>query len=468
MNSELATTFPTLVQYDQQQVLRFWDQLDSAERDRLRGQVDALDLEQLARLIGGQDDATDFESLAARAATPPAVGADGSGMPWSVDEAGVRGEQALRDGKVAAILVAGGQGTRLGFDLPKGMFPIGPVSGKTLFQVFADKLLAKQARYGVKIPWYIMTSEATDQPTREYFEANDYLGLDAGQIRIFKQGTMPAVDAATGKILLADRGSIALSPDGHGGTVAALSRSGCLADAKSRGIEQLFYFQVDNPLVTLCDHKLIGHHLLAGSQITTQVVRKRYPKEKVGIVVQADDQVRIIEYSDLPDQAAEATDADGRLKLWAGNIAVHVIDIDFLESAANSESALPYHRASKKVPHVDSSGQLVSPTEPNAIKFERFIFDLLPAAKTAIVVEVKPEEAFAPVKNADGAANDTPGLAKKAIVALHRQWLEEAGVAVDSDVQVEIDPRLAESPEELAANIDTKSRISQHRYLSVD
>ncbi len=459
------TLLAMLAEHGQEHVLQFWDELSCDQQQRLESQIEDLDLDQLAGLVAGKGTETDFASLASRATPPPAVRSDGTGAAWSVAEAKQRGEAALRAGEVAAVLVAGGQGTRLGFEQPKGMFEIGPVSGRTLFQFFADRLIATGDAFGVPIPWYIMTSDATDTETREYFESNGNLGLSGDQIRIFKQGTMPAVDVSSGKLLLAEKGSLALSPDGHGGTVGALARHGCLDDAAARGIKHLAYFQVDNPLVALCDPTLIGHHLMAGSEMTTQVVRKRYPMEKVGNVVKVDGKVQIIEYSDLPEQAAAATDEQGEILLWAGNIAVHVIDLEFAQQMSRSADALPFHRANKKVAFVDPSGQTIEPDGPNAIKFERFIFDLLPSAENAFVVESLANEAFAPVKNANGAPADTPELAKRAIVDLHRSWLEAAGAQVESGVQVEINPRFSLSPEDLVGKIPPKLRITADRYF---
>ena len=276
---------------------------------------------------------------------------------------------------------------------------------------------------------------------------------------------MPAVDAASGQLLLAEKDSLALSPDGHGGTIGALDRSGALDDADQRGVKYLAYIQVDNPLANLCDPTLIGHHILAESEMTTQVVQKRYPTEKVGNVVLVDGKVQIIEYSDLPDEAAEVTAEDGSLKLWAGNIAVHVIDTGFLRRMSESASALPFHRASKKVPHLDETGSLVSPADANAVKFERFIFDLLPLAKNAFVVESLPSQAFAPVKNAEGAKTDTASLAKKAVSDLHRQWLRAAGVDVAQDAMVEINPRFAMDSSGLSAKIVTKTAVQSDQYF---
>ncbi len=451
--------------FGQEHVLRFWDELTTAQQTTFEQQLRSLDLDQLQLLVQGRDQKVDFAAMAANAASPPAVRVDGTGAAWSHEEAYRLGEESLSRGEVAAVIVAGGQGTRLGFDQPKGMFKIGPVSGRTLFEFFADRLRSVNEHYGVRVPVYVMTSEATDAETREYFESHDWLGLNRDDVRIFKQGTMPAVDAATGKLLLASKDSLALSPDGHGGTVAALDKSGCLADAQSRGIKHLAYIQVDNPLVALCDPVLIGHHRMAGSEMTTQVVRKRFAQEKVGNVVIVDGSVRIIEYSDLPAAAAEATREDGGLKLWAGNIAVHVIDVGFLQRMARSTDALPFHRAFKAVPYVDETGQSLAPEQPNATKFERFIFDLLPEAENAFVVEALSSEAFAPVKNASGAATDTPESARLAIVDLHKKWLIEAGATVADGVQVEINPRFAGSVDELAKKIPKNLRISSDRYF---
>jgi len=454
-----------LAEFGQEHVLKHWSDLDGEQRANLSEQLNGIDLVELASLISGEDKTTDFAGLAMRANSPPAVRADGSGAAWTPMQAKKCGEEALKNGEVGAVIVAGGQGTRLGFDQPKGMFPIGPVSGRTLFQFFVDRLLAVNEKYGCRIPLYIMTSDATDQQTRDYFASHDNLGMPEEDLHVFKQGVMPAVDSVTGKLLMESRSSLALSPDGHGGTVSALDRSGCLTDAVSRGIQHLAYIQVDNPLAQLCEPELIGHHLMAASEMTTQVVQKRDPMERVGNVVLVDGQVQIIEYSDLPESAAEALNEDGSLKLWAGNIAVHLFNLEFLCRVAGQSSSLPFHRALKKVPYCDEQGQVVFPVQPNATKFERFIFDLLPIAQNAFVVETLAKQGFAPVKNANGAKTDTPETAKKAIADLHREWLERAGACVDQGVQVEINPMLALSADDLPEKIETKLRIDADRYF---
>jgi UDP-N-acetylglucosamine/UDP-N-acetylgalactosamine diphosphorylase len=463
---QYSDLFDKLAAHQQEHVLRYWDELDSDEREKLARQIESLDLDELDRLIAGQDTKQDFSAIAVAATSPPHVRHDGTGVAWTAEQAKAAGEEALRQGRVGAVVVAGGQGTRLGFDLPKGMYPIGPVSGRTLFQFFADTLTAIGRKYGTVISWYVMTSDATDDQTREYFERQNYFGLDRQAVIIFKQGTMPAIDSKTGKLLMSDRDSLAMSPDGHGGTVAALERSGALDDAQRRGVTILSYIQVDNPLANLCDPTLIGHHLLSKSEMTTQVVRKRYAMEKVGNVVSVDGKVQIIEYSDLPREAAEATDSHGQLKLWAGNIAVHVIDVAFLRRMQRSKTGFPFHRAAKKVTFLNEDGATIEPTEPNATKFEKFIFDLLPQAENAFVVESLPETSFAPVKNAAGSDTDTAELAQEAIVQLHRRWLESRGVRVSVGVRVEICPLFGVCAEDLDGKVERGAIINCDQFWS--
>jgi hypothetical protein len=239
-----------------------------------------------------------------------------------------------------------------------------------------------------------------------------------------------------------------------------------LDDMQRRGIRHLFYLQVDNPLVDLCGPEFVGYHVLAGSELSSQVVAKRDPLERLGNVIEADGKLLVIEYSDLPDDAAARRNSDGSLAIWAGSIAVHVIEAALLLRLAGTADGLPFHIARKKVAHVDSSGKPVEPQQPNAIKFERFIFDLMPLARNAIVVEVDRGSAFAPLKNAVGAKEDTPESVRGQWSALHRAWLRQAGAEVPDDVPVEISPLFALDAEELAAKLPRGTRISQPTYFA--
>jgi UDP-N-acetylglucosamine/UDP-N-acetylgalactosamine diphosphorylase len=449
----------------QEHLVAFWDVLNAAQREKLSSQIVAIDFPRLLSSFTSSRAKEDWAGLARRADGPPAVRLGRSGERDSAKLARETGEEALREGRIGVVLVAGGQGTRLGFDHPKGLYAIGPLSDASLFQILLEKVLATGRRYGVSIPLYVMSSPATHEETVAYLDANDRFGLLSADMAVFCQGTMPAVDAETGQVLLESPDSLALSPDGHGGMPAALRASGALAEIRRRGIEHVFYMQVDNPLVVVCEAEFIGYHLLAGSELSTQVVAKTAPRDRVGNVVSVDGQVRIIEYSDLPDDAAEQRLADGSLKLWAGNTAIHVFAVDLLDRASRSESELPYHLARKKVPHIDRHGILVEPTEPNAIKFEQFIFDLLPAARNPIVVEVDEATHFAPVKNAPGAERDSPEKVQTQMIALHRRWLEQAGAHVAPCIAVEVGPLFALDADEAAKKVSRQTEIHSDRYF---
>lgn len=454
----------TLQSAGQSHLLQFWDQLDAAEQQHLVEQLTAIDFELIADLAQQHSAADHWSTLAARAVVPPAITLDDLANPDSYNAALTLGEDTLRAGEVGMILVAGGQGSRLGFEHPKGMFPIGPVSDRTLYQIHFENVLARSRQFGKPIPIYVMTSPPTHAETTEFLQSHNFFGVAPDDVRIFCQGVMPAVDR-DGKLLLEERGKVFVSPDGHGGMLAALVNSGCLEHAKSRGVTQLFYGQVDNPLVQVAHPALLGYHLQAGSEMTSQVVRKHSATQKVGNVVEVDGKVMIIEYSDLPEEFAQQTNDDGSLKLWAGSIAVHVFAVDFLERCSGKAETLPFHQANKKVPFVDSSGELVHPDQPNAIKFERFIFDLLPFAKNAIVIEVDPADGFCAVKNAPPATSETPDHVRHAISDLHKRWLRLAGAQVADDVLVEINPLYAVDAETLHEKLPAGTVINETRYF---
>ncbi|MDD3470834.1 MAG: UTP--glucose-1-phosphate uridylyltransferase [Thermoguttaceae bacterium] len=452
-----------LSMYDQEQILSFWDQLDASQRLELVCDIESMDLLQLSGL-SQQRETRNLDDLLDYASAPNAVRWGRCDLGFSQKQAFERGVEALRNGEVAVIIVGGGQGTRLCYTKPKGTFPIGPVSGDTLFRIHIEKLRALSARYGRSIPLYLMTSPATTAGTLEDFRLNGNYGLPRHDLRIFEQPTMPAVDVDTGKVLLDQPFLVALSPNGHGGLLEALQKTDVLAEARYRGIKHFFYFQVDNPIVSIADPVFIGAHLLSRSEYTLQVVSKKQPQDRVGNVVRSGGRTHIVEYSDMPEHYASLRNPDGTLKFWAGSIAVHAFSLEFLERV--STVPLPYHIAYKKVPYVDlKTGERVDPTEPNAIKFERFIFDILPEARRSIVVEIDPADGFAPLKNATGGKADTPEDVRAAMIALHTRWLRSAGVQVAENTPVEISPLYALDVEELQAKVAPGTTISQPTYL---
>jgi UDP-N-acetylglucosamine/UDP-N-acetylgalactosamine diphosphorylase len=453
--------------HGQEHVLRFWDELGSAGRAQLARQVEGIDLDQIGELFKTAAQLQDWAELSRRAEPPPAirlVDRRGGGK-FTPKDARNRGIEALTAGKVGVLLTAGGQGSRLGFDHPKGMFPIGPVSGASLLQVHFEKAIALGRRHRVRVPVYMMTSPVTHDEQATFIADHRRFGVSADDLLIFTQGTMPAIDAQTGKLLLAEKAALFLSPDGHGGTVAALAASGAIEDMRRRGIEHLFYLQVDNPLVPIGDAEFIGYHLLAESDLTSMAVAKQTPRDRLGNFAMIDGRMHVIEYSDLPNDVAANRDAEGGLVFWAGSIAVHMFSVGFLERALALKDALPFHVARKKVPYIDEAGRLIEPPEANALKFERFIFDLLPHAKNALVVEYAEAEVFAPLKNAPGAERDTPEYVQRFMLAQHRNWLEAAGTRIGKDAKVEISPMWALDAQEVFSRTDRPSRIDEPIYL---
>jgi len=361
------------------------------------------------------------------------------------------GEDSLRRGEVAALIVAGGQGSRLGFEKPKGMYPVGVVSGASLFQVHAEKLLAISRRYGKPVPFLVMTSPVTDAETRDYFHENRYFGLNKHDVIFFQQGTMPAVCAKSGRLLLDAPGKLALSPNGHGGTITALAERGLLTELRSRGVKHVYYFQVDNPLLKICDPDFTGRHIATQSEASSKVVFKERPEEKVGVFALLDGQCGMIEYSDLPKDLAAEREPTGELRFRAGNPAIHMFTLDFLERITSS-GGLPYHVARKAITHFDPEvGSVVSPAnELNGLKFERFIFDALPLANRWLAVQTSRSEEFSPLKNATG--DDSPETVRAAQLALHSAWLAHAEVPTHGH-DIEISPLFALDAEELKRKI---------------
>jgi UDP-N-acetylglucosamine/UDP-N-acetylgalactosamine diphosphorylase len=463
-----------LKKHGQSQLLRWWGELDEEEQGRLASEIRSIDFERLDRLIADL-------VVTENSAVPPVDRVqpiDVVRLPQTDGErvvrrrAGGMGADALAAGEVGVILVAGGSGTRLGYEGPKGTFPIGPVSSASLFQIHAEKVAALVARYGRPIPLYIMTSPENHEATIAFFESHGRFGLE--HVRFFTQGQMPAVDRATSKVLLASPGRVALAPDGHGGTLAALAAPGpggtpsCLDEMRDRGVRTLFYFQVDNPLVRIAEPSFIGLHRESDAEVSFKVVERTSPEEKLGVVVTVDGRPQVIEYSDLPAELAGRRLPEGPLELWAGSIAVHILERSFIERLVG-DHRLPFHRALKKVTFVDDRGQTVKPAEPNAVKFEQFIFDVLPLAERWAMVETDRAGEFEPLKNAVGP--DSPATVHQRMSDQFGNWLEQAGAVIprrpDGSVPfgIEISPLFALDAAELKSRIEPGLVIERPIYL---
>jgi UDP-N-acetylglucosamine/UDP-N-acetylgalactosamine diphosphorylase len=465
-----------LERYGQGHLLRWWGELDDDGRARLASEVASIDFEQHRRLIaelvhgdgGGAPPADQVEPI--EAVRLPQT----DGERVALRRAAGVGSEALAAGEVGVVLVAGGSGTRLGFDGPKGTFPIGPVSSASLFQIHAEKIVALSRRHRRVVPLYIMTSPENHQTTADFLQANGRFGLE--HVRLFVQGQMPAVDRVSGDVLLAGKDRVALSPDGHGGTLAALAAPGrggipsCLEEMQELGVRTLFYFQVDNPMVQIADPTFIGLHREAGAEMSFKVVERGSPGEKLGVVVRVNGRPQVIEYSDLPEELAGRREPEGRLELWAGSIAVHILERTFIERLTGEQQhRLPFHRAVKKVSYVDDSGQVIKPAEPNAIKFEQFIFDALPMAERWTIVETDRASEFEPLKNAVGP--DSPATVHQRMSDQFASWLEQAGASVprraDGTVPfgIEISPLFALDAAELKTKIEPGLVVDRPIYL---
>ena len=433
-----------LEKHGQQQLIAFWNEISEDERENLASQIQKIDFNRIDELIKEyvlKKPETDIPDDLTPAPFFPLI-PDNEGLKSYYEVAKQTGADIIRQGKVACLTVAGGQGTRLGFDGPKGTYPIGPVSGKSLFAYFAEGIARNQEKYSTRIPWYIMT--------------------------FFVQGTMPAV-GYDGKILLASKSSLALSPDGHGGTLWALRQSGALDKMKNEGTQFLSYFQVDNPLVAVVDPLFIGLHALEKSQMSAIMLPKTGPFEKLGNFCVSKNRTCIIEYSDLPESLAESRNPDGSLKFLAGSPAIHVISTSFIEKLTdNGKPALPWHRADKKVPFVGSNGALIKPETPNAVKLESFIFDALPLAEKTMILEADRNESFGPTKNATGV--DSAESCREMLIARDKRRLKAANVDIANAEKVEIAPRIAVCDEDVEEycrknNISSLANMGREVYL---
>jgi UDP-N-acetylglucosamine/UDP-N-acetylgalactosamine diphosphorylase len=357
------------------------------------------------------------------------------------------GEAAYRDGRVAVLMVAGGQGTRLGFSGPKGLFPLAPLSRKSIYQLQAEKVVSLSRRVGREVPLLVLTSPTTDAETRGFFEEHGRFGLAEDQVRFFVQGTVPSVDAG-GRALLAAPGELLENPDGHGGVFPALVAGGHLERLRRDGVEHVVYVQVDNVLARLDDPELVGLAAAERADVVTKVLEKAHPDEKVGHLVRAGGRDRIVEYTELTPGQTRARGAGGELRFRWGSPALHCWSVAFFAGLAERGFVPPLHRSAKPLQAwVDGAVR-----EVDGWKHERFVFDLLPEAKRSVALEIERAAEFAPVKNAEG--DDSPESAVELMRAQHVEWLGAAGVEVSPGVRVEISPLFAATREQFLENWD--------------
>ncbi|MFT5467593.1 MAG: UDP-N-acetylglucosamine/UDP-N-acetylgalactosamine diphosphorylase [Verrucomicrobiales bacterium] len=429
-------------------VYRFFDELSEAEQEKFEDQLRQISLDEIKELTSQPEQvsgAVNLEGIEPASYRPlPESGGD----PDDWAEATKTGEAALRAGRVAAFTVAGGQGTRLDWHKPKGTFPVTPIREASLFQVFAEKILAASRRYEKPVPWFIMTSLINHEETIAHFDEHDFFGLDRKLVRFFSQGQMPAVDEE-GRIMMAGKGEIAFNPDGHGGSLRALVRNDCTKMMRELGVECVSYFQVDNPLIRCVDPAFIGFHLREKSELSCKACPKANAEEKVGVFVRdPDNNLGVIEYSELGKHAFDI-DQTGSLKFRAGSIAIHIFSVDLIENLGfgqDSAKRLPFHRAHKKVTTIDAAGNPHKPTKANGIKFEMFVFDALKFARNPVVIETARQDDFSPVKNFEGV--DSPATCRVDQLKQFASWAAAAGQQLPVDengvpAAIEVSPLFA-------------------------
>jgi UDP-N-acetylglucosamine/UDP-N-acetylgalactosamine diphosphorylase len=455
---------------EQDHVFAFYDELDTKGKAALYEQLQGIDPRRINILADKalhppkQDDD--------KQPTVEPLPSEATASLLETDEEQIKewydaGLDLIAEDKVAVVLMAGGQGTRLGSSDPKGCFNIGLPSNKSLFQMQAERItkiqqLARKKKgldEDATVPWYVMTSGPTRKPTQEFFEKNKYFGLDKKDVIIFEQGVLPCI-SNEGKILMESKSKVAVAPDGNGGIYQALIMSEARGDMRKRGIEHIHAYCVDNCLVKVADPVFIGVAAEKKVDIATKVVRKRAAKESVGLIVQKDGKPDVIEYSEMDEEMAKATDSGDRLKFRAANIVNHYYSFKFFESIEEWYNKLPHHVARKKIPYIDTEkGESVKPEKPNGIKLEQFVFDVFPLVgmDKFACLEVDRADEFSPLKNAAGTGEDDPDTSKKDIMDQGARWLKNAGATVVSESDqtgVEVSP--------LISYVSRKSPVSVH------
>ncbi|OSX67084.1 hypothetical protein POSPLADRAFT_1164350 [Postia placenta MAD-698-R-SB12] len=452
-------------------LLQFWPKLSETERAYLLAQLDALDIDRVNRIyrkaVSSEKEAAENAGKDAIGPLPEDAFDSVIGVPEKEKEWRSIGLRAIASGQVGVLLMAGGQGTRLGSSAPKGCYDIGLPSHKSLFQYQAERIarlqIVAEKEFGkpagsVAIPWYVMTSGPTRPETEAFFKKHNYFGLSSKNVIFFEQGTLPCL-TMDGKVILEKPSKVAVAPDGNGGLYAALRKPlspsaprTVLSDLAARKIQYVHSYCVDNCLVKVADPVFLGYCIQKQADCAAKVVPKAYPTESVGVVARRGDKYSVIEYSEISKEQAERRDPKtGELAFRAGNIANHFYTTAFLNSTADFEDELAFHIARKKIPFVDATGAAAKPATPNGMKLELFVFDVFPFTRHFAVLEVARNEEFSPLKNAPGTGSDDPQTSRRDLLSQHRRFLERAGAKVADAVEIEVSPLVTYAGEGLDA-----------------
>jgi UDP-N-acetylglucosamine/UDP-N-acetylgalactosamine diphosphorylase len=419
-------------------VLRHLSELSPSEKEALLQELNAIKVEQLGNLL--ESALAEQHSLDEKI-TPFSKDVGRTSDKEEMEVAYNIGIEAIHRGEVAALVLAGGQGTRLGFSGPKGMYDIGLPSGRTLFHLISERLRRLRERGGKSeeempsLPFYIMTSPINHEVTTDYFEKNLFFGLPKADVCFFEQGMLPCL-TSEGKIIMETASKVSMAPDGNGGIYPSLHNSGMLADMAKRGIKYLHVFSIDNALTKPADPVFIGYCISKEADCGNKVVWKASAHEKVGVIAEKAGKSCVVEYSDITKEMAERTDENGRLCFGAGNICNHFYTLDFLQNSVLPNLGNMYHVAEKKIPFYDEeSKQTIKPEANNGIKLESFIFDVFPLSERMAVLDALREEEFAPVKNAPGSQSDSPDTARAYLSEMAKKWVAKSGGFLKGDIE---------------------------------
>lgn len=413
MDNKLEEVKAILKKYGQEHLLNHYETLDEVHKQKLLEEITQIDFELVNSLYknANQEDKKEKDEIT------PIEFLDKYKLYDDYKKYQKIGQKSIQNGELAVVTMAGGQGSRLGHDGPKGTYDLGLDSHKSLFELLCDNIKETNKKYGVTIPWFIMTSKENNQATIEFFEKNKYFGYQKDKnIFFFIQGELPMVDME-GKILINEDGQIKLAANGHGGVYEALVKNEMTNKMRELGIKWVFIGGVDNCLAKMTDEVFLGLTIDKGVCSASKSVVKVGPEEKVGVFCKKNGKPSIIEYIDITKEMAEAVDEDGEFLYGESNIIAHLFNLDAIEKMGGA--VLPYHAAFKKATYLDKDGNLVVPDSPNAYKFEAFMFEAFGEIDDMVVLRVKREEEFAPLKNADSAGVDCPKTARELYKKFH-------------------------------------------------
>ena len=436
---------------DQGHLLRYWDILSDEDKTDLLSQISKLDVPMFReeqRLINATETTT----------SPIAPFTD---FDMSGNEADIQsGKQMIAQGLIGCLIVAGGQGTRLRFDGPKGLFPITAIKQKTLFQLFVEKTVAASKQARRPLPIAIMTSLQNHAATVQYFEENDRFGLEKEQLSFFTQESLPLLDQS-GNLFLETPSTIAEGPDGNGGALHHFYHSGIWQEWHRRGVRYLNFIVIDNPLADPFDAELLGYQERLGSDVVVKCTLKRHAQEKVGVLAKEKDKVVVVEYSEMSDSEKTAVDDRDSLSYCCANLSLFCFQMDAIQRLA--KFSMPLHKAFKAVKYLDEEGKIVQPDKPMSWKFEKFIFDILPHVSKVDALLYPREVCFAPLKNHSG--DDSIETVRRALQeADRRAYKSVTGTEPPKNIEVSQDFHYP-TPELIAK---WRGKTSHSRYIEAD